>query len=148
MFIKIDEILDMLNLSLEKNHTMTSGCIIMHTFWMFFFMLSRKTMAMQGEHLQVVPDIDNGDNDAPLTKKPCDSSSSSSGAASSCSKAVPTADWELKLHQPSQPSPCLTSYRAPRSPLSAHRHPPVRLLSHDAQPLSSAEAANFYNARS
>eukprot|EP00057_Strongylocentrotus_purpuratus_P031839 XP_785819.1 PREDICTED: serine/threonine-protein kinase 40 [Strongylocentrotus purpuratus] len=106
-----------------------------------------KTMAMQGEHLQVVPDIDNGDNDTPLAKKPSDSSSSS-GAASSCSKAVPTADWELKLHQPSQPSPCLTSYRAPRSPLSAHRHPPVRRLSHDAQPLSSAEAANFYNARS
>ncbi|XP_054753330.2 serine/threonine-protein kinase 40-like [Lytechinus pictus] len=104
-----------------------------------------KSMAMQGEQLQVVPDIDHGDSDSPVTKKPCDSSATA--AASSCSKAIP-ADWELKLHPKSQPSPVVTSYRAPRSPLSAHRHPPVRQFSHDAQPLSASEAAIFFNARS
>lgn len=110
-----------------------------------------KTMAMQGEQLQVVPDIDNGDNDPSLAKKPCDDHESSSSPASSTSKLVGSGELDIKLHRDqassstAKPPPVVSSYRAPRSPLSAHRHPPVRRLSHDAQPLSTSERINLYS---
>ena len=100
-------------------------------------------MALQGEQLQVVPDIENAEHDPPLSKKPCEATEV---VAKPSSSKINSSEWDIKLHreQTTVATPPV-SYRAPRSPLSAHRHPPIRRLSHDAQPMSASEIMNLRN---
>ena len=84
-------------------------------------------MALQGEELQVVPDIDSQGDDA-LKAKPSKDSTSPTNP-------LTPPDWELKMHQ--DHSTIKVGGRRP-----AHRRPgalPIRRISQDARPLTSAE---------
>ncbi|XP_072178348.1 serine/threonine-protein kinase 40-like [Diadema setosum] len=99
-----------------------------------------RSLALQGEQLQVVPDIDNGDCEPPPAKKHCE-------LAGPCGNL----ELDLKLHRDKPSSTTVnssvvaSSNRMPRLPLSAHQHPPVRRLNQDAQPLSASEIINLCN---
>ena len=86
-------------------------------------------MALQGEQLQVVPDIDNEGDDALKSKQTVKESN----------PLIPP-DWDLKMHQDSSGSN-ITS-KVNRRLAIPHRRlgpPPIRRISQDARPLTSAE---------
>ncbi|XP_072018785.1 serine/threonine-protein kinase 40-like [Amphiura filiformis] len=86
-----------------------------------------KTMALQGEQLQVVPDIDDEGDDA-LKLKP----------TSKDSNPLIPPDWDLKLHQDTS----ATAGKLNRRLAIPHRRlgpPPIRRISQDARLLTSAE---------
>ncbi len=89
---------------------------------------NRKAMALQGEQLQVVPDIDKEGDDA-LKPKP---STKESGPM------ISPPDWDLKMHQDTASNTSKLNRRI----AIPHRRlgpPPIRRVSEDARPLTSAE---------
>ena len=70
-------------------------------------------MALQGEQLQVVPDIENAEHDPPLSKKPCEATVTEVGAKPSTSK-INSSEWDIKLAQGADDC-CHAARELPRS---------------------------------